>query len=88
MFITKSKKDDALHRLKIIRGHIEKIITMVEQDAYCIDVLTQTKAVQNALKRTDEVLLENHMSCCVVDHIKNGRGKQATDEIMKVFAQR
>lgn len=88
MFITKTKKDDALHRLKIIRGHIDKIIEMVEQDAYCINVLIQTKAVQNALKRTDEVLLENHMSCCVVDHIKNGRGKQATDEIMKVFAQR
>lgn len=88
MFTTKSKKDDALHRLKIIRGHIDKIITMVENDAYCIDVLIQTKAVQNALKRTDEVLLENHMSCCVIDHIKGGRGKQATEEILKVFAQR
>lgn len=88
MFMTTTKKDDALHRLKIIRGHIDKIITMVEQDAYCIDVLTQTKAVQNALKRTDDVLLENHMLCCVVDHIKNGRTKQATEELMKVFAQR
>jgi len=88
MFTTKSKKDDALHRLKIIRGHIDKIIAMVENDAYCIDILTQTKAVQNALKRTDEVLLENHMSCCVIDHIKSGRGKQATEEILKVFAQR
>ena len=88
MFMTKTKKDDALHRLKIIRGHLEKIIEMVENDAYCIDILTQTKAVQQALKKTDEVLLENHLSCCVVDHIKGGRAKQATDEIMKVFSQR
>lgn len=88
MFMTKTKKEDALHRLKIAHGHLEKIIEMVENDAYCIDVLTQTKAVQQALKKTDEVLLENHLSCCVVDHIKGGRAKQATDEIMKVFSQR
>ncbi|MBI5151805.1 MAG: metal-sensitive transcriptional regulator [Candidatus Pacebacteria bacterium] len=86
--MTKTKKEDALHRLKIAHGHLEKIIEMVENDAYCIDVLTQTKAVQQALKKTDEVLLENHLSCCVVDHIKGGRAKQATDEIMKVFSQR
>ncbi len=87
MFHTKSKKDNALHRLKIIRGHLGKIIQMVEQDAYCIDVLVQTKAVRSAIEKVDEVLLENHLSCCVVDHVREGRSKQAVEEIMKVFSK-
>lgn len=87
MFYTKSKKDNALHRLKIARGHLEKVIGMVESDTYCIDVLTQTKAVRSALEKVDEVLLENHLSHCVVDHIKEGRSQQAVDEIMKVFSK-
>lgn len=87
MFHTKTKKDNALHRLKIARGHLEKVIVMVEQDAYCIDVLTQTKAVRSALEKTDEVLLEEHLKHCVVDHIKEGKSEQAVTEIMKVFSK-
>lgn len=87
MFQTKTKKENALHRLKIVRGHLEKVIKMVEENVYCIDVLIQTKAVRSALEKVDEVLLEEHLSCCVVDHIKEGRSKQAVDEIMKVFSK-
>lgn len=87
MFHTKTKKDNALHRLRIARGHLEKVIQMVENDVYCIDVLIQTKAVRSALEKVDEVLLEEHLSCCVVDHIKQGRSKQAVTEIMKVFSK-
>ena len=87
MFQTKTKKENALHRLKIVRGHLEKVIKMVEENVYCIDILIQTKAVRSALEKVDEVLLEEHLSCCVVDHIKEGRSKQAVDEIMKVFTK-
>ncbi len=85
MFKTKTTKDNVLHRLKIVRGHLDKIISMVEADAYCIDVLTQTKAVQSALNKADEVLLEHHLSHCVVDHVKQGQSQTAVTEIMKVF---
>lgn len=88
MFNTPTKKDNALHRLKIARGHLDKIITMIEGDAYCMDVLVQIKAVQSALQKTNEVLLENHLSNCVVDHIKEGKVKQAVDEVMRAFAQK
>lgn len=88
MFHTKTKKDNALHRLKITRGHLDKVIKMVQEDVYCIDILTQTKALRSALEKVDEVLLENHLSCCVVDHVKQGRSQQAVDEIMKVFSKR
>jgi CsoR family transcriptional regulator, copper-sensing transcriptional repressor len=88
MFHTATKKDNILHRLKIARGHLEKVISMVENDAYCIDVLTQTKAIQSSLSKVDSLLLEDHLSHCVVEHIQEGRTKQAVDEIMKVFERK
>ncbi len=88
MFHTKTKKDNVLHRLKIARGHLEKVIAMVEEDQYCIDVITQSKAVQNALSKVDALLLEDHLTHCVVEHVQEGRAKQAIDEIMKVFERK
>lgn len=88
MFTTKTKKENVLHRLKIARGHLDKVIKMVEEDAYCIDVITQSKAVQQALNNADEVLLEQHLSHCVVDHIKDGKAEQAISEVMRVVKAR
>lgn len=85
MFHTKTKKDNVLHRLKIIRGHLEKVIQLVENDAYCIDTIAQSRAVQSALQKVDELLLEDHLSHCVVEHVKEGRSQQAVEEVMKVF---
>jgi len=85
MFKTKTSKDNVLHRMKIIQGHLSKISEMIDHDAYCIDVLTQTKAVKRSLEKVDEVLLEHHLSHCVVDHIQHGQTKKAVDEVMKVF---
>lgn len=88
MFTTKTKKENVLHRLKIARGHLEKVIQMVETGAYCIDVITQSKAVQQALNNADEILLEQHLSHCVVDHIKEGKAEQAISEVMRVVKAR
>lgn len=88
MFRSKTPKDAILHRLKIARGHLDKIIQMVEKDAYCVDILTQSRAVQSALQQTDNAVLEQHLNTCVVDHIKQGRAKKATDEIMAIFKKR
>jgi CsoR family transcriptional regulator, copper-sensing transcriptional repressor len=85
MFHTKTKKENVLHRLKITRGHLEKVIQLVETDAYCIDVLSQSKAIQSALQKVDELMLEDHLSHCVVEHVKEGRSQQAVEEVMKVF---
>ena len=74
-----------MHRLKISRGHLEKVIQMVENDDYCIDILTQSLAVQGALKEIDSLLLENHLNTCVVDDIKKGKTKETVEEILKVF---
>ncbi len=74
-----------LHRLKIARGHLDKVIKMVEGDEYCIDILHQSQAVRSGLKQTDGLILENHLRGCVVDHIKKGQVETTVEEIMKVF---
>jgi DNA-binding FrmR family transcriptional regulator len=81
-------KQEILHRAKIVEGHLKKVINMIEEDKYCIDILNQSLAVQNALKKIDEVLLENHLNTCVVHKIKAGQTHQAADEVMEVFKRR
>lgn len=83
--ITKKK---ILHRLQIARGHLEKVISMVEKDDYCIDVVHQSIAVQSALKMTDEVILENHLKTCVADSIKAGDSGEAIKEVMEVLKKK
>ncbi|OGH17302.1 MAG: hypothetical protein A3C30_01720 [Candidatus Levybacteria bacterium RIFCSPHIGHO2_02_FULL_40_18] len=74
-----------LHRLKISRGHLEKVIRMIEDDTYCIDVLHQLQAVESGLRETGHVVLENHLKSCVADAIGKGKKDEAISEIMQVF---
>lgn len=84
----KDTQERILHRLKIAQGHLEKVIKMVEEDEYCIDVIHQSQAVQRALEEADSVILENHLRTCVVDHIEKGNIDVSTEELMKVFKKR
>lgn len=81
----KDLKERIIHRLKISRGHLNKILDMVENDSYCIDVIHQSQAVQKALKEVDNLTLENHLKGCVADAMKNGRRDEAVNEVMNVF---
>ncbi len=81
----KDTKERILHRLKIAHGHLKKVIQMVEDDVYCIDVLHQSQAVQQAIKETDNLILENHLKTCVSDAITKGKKDEAISEIMQVF---
>lgn len=58
---------------------------MIEKDEYCIDVLHQSQAVQQAIKETDNLILENHLKTCVSDAISNGKKDEAISEMMQVF---
>jgi DNA-binding FrmR family transcriptional regulator len=81
----KDTQERIVHRLKISKGHLEKVIAMIENDAYCIDVLHQMNAIQSGLKETGNVVLENHLKGCVSDAINNGKKDEAIAEIMEVF---
>lgn len=60
---------------------------MVEEDAYCIDVINQSQAIQSALKKVDEIILENHLKSCVIDPAKKGKidENKLIKEIKAVF---
>ena len=83
-------KDDYLKRLRRIEGQVRGIARMVEEDTYCIDVLTQVSAVTKALQSVSLGLLEDHIGHCVVDAAKEseeaGQAKvrEASDAIARL----
>lgn len=85
MHTTTDVHQRVIHRIRIAKGHVKKVLEMVEDGKYCIDVINQSKAVQNALKEVDFLLLENHLETCVVDFAKNGKSKSSVEEIMRIF---
>lgn len=79
---------DLLNRLKTIEGHIRGVQRMVEQDAYCIDIIKQTQAVQSAIERFNSVILANHLNGCVVTAIRGddrAERERMVDELLGVF---
>lgn len=72
-------------RLKSVHGHIKKVQAMADEGAYCIDILNQSKAIQQALRKVDELLLDRHLRSCAVKHMKEGKTDTAVNEIMSVF---
>jgi DNA-binding FrmR family transcriptional regulator len=71
-----STKGDQLKRLRRIEGQVRGIAKMVEDDKYCIDVLTQVSAATKALQSVALGLLDEHMSHCVVDAARAGGAEQ------------
>lgn len=71
---------DLINRLNRIEGQVRGVKKMVEEDRYCIDILTQVSAVQAALNSFNKVLLNNHIKSCVVDDIRRGK-EDTVDEL-------
>ncbi len=78
-------KSKIAQRLRIIEGQIRGLRDMIEKDAYCIDVITQSSAVKQGLTNVENMLLENHLSTCVVKQIKSGGERKAVGEMIKVY---
>ncbi|MCW1887967.1 MAG: metal-sensitive transcriptional regulator [Candidatus Moranbacteria bacterium] len=81
----KEDKKKLVRRLKIIEGQVRGLQEMIEKDVYCIDVITQTSAVKQALTAIEDVLMEGHLKSCVIRQMKTGQEKKAQDEILKVY---
>ncbi len=75
------KKEAAL-RLKVVAGHLEGVRRMVDEEAYCVDLMKQLSAVQASLERVQQIFLRNHLSTCVSDAIQRGMGEEIIDELM------
>lgn len=85
MYRPKDTQERILHRLKIVKGHLQKVIQMIESGQYCIDVIHQSQAVQRGLQEADSLVLENHLKTCVAEAIKKGQDQEVVGELMNVF---
>lgn len=74
------EEKDLLNRLNRIEGQVRGIKNMVEDERYCIDILTQVSAIQAALNSFNKVLLSNHIKSCVVEDIRSGN-LEVVDEL-------
>jgi DNA-binding FrmR family transcriptional regulator len=73
---------DALNRLKTVRGHLDGVIRMVEEDAYCVDLMKQVSAAQASLEKVNRVILRNHLETCFSEALSDGDGHAAIAELM------
>lgn len=79
------EKQELGKRLASIEGHIKGIRKMVDDGAYCVDVLKQTYAVERALQRFESELLRGHLSTCVPKGFTEGRNEAMIQELSEVF---
>ncbi len=75
-----------INRLKRIEGQVRGVRAMVEDDAYCVDILTQVAAISSALSSFSRELLDRHIKSCVVEDIQNGK-EGAAEELSAVVAR-
>lgn len=78
--------ETTLRRLKTIEGHLRGVIRMVEEDAYCIDVIRQIQAVDAALNKVSTQILENHLNSCVITAIQ-GNDKKERQRVLKEITE-
>lgn len=84
-YMNDKNKSQVIRRLKILEGQVRGLQNMVKKDTYCINVITQTSAVKQGLSNVEDLLLENHLSGCILDQIKSGQTAKAKKEILKVY---
>jgi CsoR family transcriptional regulator, copper-sensing transcriptional repressor len=76
----------SLRRLKTIEGHLRGVVRMMEQDAYCIDVIRQIQAVEAALNKVSSQILENHLNSCVITAVQ-GNDKKERERVLKEITE-
>jgi len=78
-------KKKVIRRLKIIEGQIRGLESLVKKDQYCIDIITQTQAVKQALSSIEDFMLENHLSTHVIEQMTSNKKDKAIKEILSVY---
>lgn len=81
-------KQQLKNRALSIQGHMGAVARMIEEDAYCIDIIKQTQAIEKALDKLNALLLERHMNHCVTTAIRSNKPKErerVIKELLDVF---
>ncbi|MBE3558074.1 MAG: metal-sensitive transcriptional regulator [Ktedonobacteraceae bacterium] len=78
-------KQQLLTRLRRVEGQVRGIQRMIEEDTYCVDIMTQIASIQSALQQVVLKMLEDHLSHCVTEAIQQGQGEEKIREVMQVL---
>ncbi len=82
------RRSDIVRRLRSVEGHVRGVERMVEDDAYCIDVVNQILAIQRALKKVSSLMLDQHLHHCVTSALQgtdDSEKEQVLGELLQVF---
>lgn len=76
------------HRIKIILGQLKGIEKMIDEEKYCIDILTQSLAVQKSLRSLNQLLLENHLKTHVAENMSKDKSERekTIEELLKLYS--
>lgn len=79
------KRKTTAHRLAIVEGHLKKVRRMVDEGANCIDIIHQSRAIQQALRKFDEQVLHHHLRVCVARDLRASSADKSIDDLLHVF---
>ena len=79
------QKQQLQTRLRRIEGQVRGVARMIDEDKYCVDVVTQVAAIRAALDKVSLGLLDGHIRGCVRDEIRAGGGEARVDELLEVM---
>ena len=82
-------KKEVVRRLQSVEGHVRGVQKMVDEDKYCVDVIKQIDAVEAALRKVQQIILDEHLHTCVTTAIRGDdpdRREAVIDEILGVFS--
>ena len=82
---TEKEYKDLINRLNRIEGQVKGIQKMVDEERYCIDILTQISAIRSAINKVGSIILESHIKGCVVNSIKEDNSEESIEELMKTI---
>jgi DNA-binding FrmR family transcriptional regulator len=80
------EQEETLRRLKVVEGHVGGIMRMVENEAYCIDLLRQIQAVQAALNKISARILDNHLHSCLMTAVR-GDDPDERERVLKEISE-
>lgn len=85
-----ANQTDLVKRLRYIEGHVRAVATMVETDAYCMDIINQSHAVIEAMKKVNSLILEGYLGECVLDANSTNptKRKEAVKELIKIYSKK
>lgn len=81
----KDIKSKTIRRLKIVEGQVRGLQSMIDKEEYCVDIITQSSAIKEAITGVENLILQNHLATHVIEQIKGGKEKKAIEEILKIY---